>query len=56
MGLSQQLFHQFYPYNDEMLSYYLSFDLDGADLLTFLTYITLEFPECDPLGVYFTVK
>ena len=44
------------PYNDEMLSYYVSFTLDGADTLTFLTYITLEFPQCDPLGVYFTVK
>lgn len=44
------------PYNDEMLSYYLSFNTGGSDLIPFLTFITLEFPQCDPLGVYFTVK
>lgn len=44
------------PYNDEMLSYYASFTVDGAELLTFLTFIALEFPQCDPLGVYFKVK
>ena len=44
------------PYNDEMLSYYVSFTLDNAEVITFLTFIALEFPQCDPLGVYFTVK
>lgn len=44
------------PYNDEMISYYISLNTSGGDLMTFLTYLTLEFPQCEPLGVYFSIK
>ena len=44
------------PYNDEMLSYYASFNIDDSDFIVFLAYIMLEFPQCDPLGVYFTMN
>ena len=44
------------PYNDEMMAYYISLAVDNAEFMTFLLYITLEFPQCEPLGVYFTVK
>ena len=44
------------PYNDEMISYYVSLNVSGGDLMTFLTYLTLEFPQCEPLGVYFLIK
>ena len=44
------------PYSDELLSYYVTFNIDRADLPTFLTYLTLEFPQCYPIGVYFSLK
>ncbi len=41
------------PYSDSMMSYYAVFDLTGADLNTFLTFLTLEYPQCYALGIYF---
>lgn len=41
------------PYSDSMISCYAVFDLKGADLNTFLTYLTLECPQCYALGIYF---
>ena len=44
------------PYNDEMTAYYISLAFDGSLPTAFLLYITLEFPQFDPLGVYFAVN
>ena len=41
------------PYSDAMTSYYAVFNLNGSDLEPFFTYLTLEFPQCYALGIYF---
>ena len=41
------------PYSDSMISYYAVFDLNRSDLKTFLTYLTLECPQCYAMGIYF---
>ena len=44
------------PYNDKMISFYVSMNVNGGDLLTFLAYLTLEIPQCELLGVYYAIK
>lgn len=44
------------PYNDSLLSYYAVFEVAGAELQAFFTYIALEFPQCYALGIYSSEK
>ena len=44
------------PYNNDMMAYYISLAVNDSSFIQFLMYITLEFPQCDPIGVYFTVN
>ena len=44
------------PYNDEMMAFYISFLVDRSQLMPFLLYLTLEFPQFDPLGLYFVTN
>ena len=44
------------PYSDEMMAYYVSLSIDRSRLIPFLLYLTLEYPQYDPLGLYFTAN
>ena len=40
------------PYSDSLLSYYAVFGFESERIKSFLTYTTLEFPQCYILGIY----
>lgn len=39
-------------YNESKLSYYAVFDMHDAELKAFITYLSLEHPQCYALGIY----